>query len=154
LRSPDARAVLLDLRRLAFIGVAELLRCTQDVAARHLHFLAALVKECELRVAPEGIADRAAPAAALREPQIPLPIDGRVMQPENRILRGGWHAAHVAADSAMNGAVRTVDGRLRVVEIEQRIGVGYRGPEACRDRSGTVIQRSVATRIVQRAAHD
>ena len=46
-------------------------------------------------VPPVRIAERIASASALREPQIPLSIDGGVVQPEDGILRRRFDTQHM-----------------------------------------------------------
>src|SRR6266446_6184863 len=127
-----AQAVLFDLWRLAFIDVVELLRRAQNLASAHFHLCAVLVEEGVLLVFPRSIRQRIGAATALRQPEIPLAVDVRMMEVEDGILRCGWHRAHPAAYFDMHAAVRALDeavGREEVGVAEGRADVNGKGIE-------------------------
>src|SRR5207302_10336762 len=106
----ELQAVLLHLRRLVLIDVSELFLRAENVAAGHPHLLAVLVEEKELLVLPCRVAERIGAAAALRQPDVPEPVDVAMVQIENGILRGGGDGSHPAArrsEGDMNGRVRS-----------------------------------------------
>ena len=79
---------------------------------------------------PGRIEDGVAPSASLREPEVPLPIDVRMVQVEDGIQRRRRHAAHRAAHLSVHAAVGTLDraaGRVEIGQAERRPDVDREG---------------------------
>src|SRR5712692_3153684 len=106
-RWDDLQAVLIHLRRLAFIDIVQLFGSAQDVAGGHLHLGAALIEEGELGILPCGVTERIRSASALGQPEVPQPVTIRVVEVEDRVLRGGRHGAHPSAHVHMDGTMRS-----------------------------------------------
>src|ERR1019366_1121397 len=97
--------IVVHLVALVLVHIVELLRSPQDLAGAHCDWRTSLIEKCIDFACPCGIRDRIGPPA-LCQPLVPQPVDIRVMQVKDRILRCSGDRAHPTTNIYMRHVMR------------------------------------------------
>lgn len=121
--------MFLNLTRLSFVGIVELLGAAHDFASGHVHLVSVFVEEGIPVVFPDIEKERVVAHAALRQPNVPQAIDIASMQVKHRILRRCQRRTHPPADVYMDIVVGVLlyhlAGRKKSAAFKPRTADGH-----------------------------